>query len=167
MNYVGICENPKQFLALTSLYVAEFEILLEHFSPICEKYFRYHTLEGKKRKQPCYKERANAKLQGSEQKLFFLLVYLKTNNLQEFQAASFGISQSKVSQMVAILMNLFNETLTKMGLMPLRDGELLASKLATHPDKVFSYDGMERGILRNIDEEAQEEEYSGKKKRTK
>ena len=32
--------------------------------------------------------------------------------------------------------------------------------LAQHPDKVFIYDGVERGILRNTDYEGQAEEYS-------
>jgi hypothetical protein len=49
-------------------------------------------------------------------------------------------------------------------MLPLRDGELLKQHLANHAEKVFSYDGMERIIQRNGDYDAQEEEYSGKKK---
>jgi Helix-turn-helix of DDE superfamily endonuclease len=93
--------------------VKEFEILLADFSLSSEKYFRYHTLEGKKRKIVTSKEHGNAKLQGSEQKLFFLMVYLKTNALQEHQAASFGISQTKVSRISHVLLDLLNQTLTK------------------------------------------------------
>ena len=36
--------------------------------------------------------------------------------------------------------------------------------LSAHPQKVFTYDSMERGIERNLDLAAQKEEYSGKKK---
>jgi hypothetical protein len=164
MEYSVISKNPTQFLALTSLHVKEFENLLEDFSLTCEKYFRYHTLEGKKRKIVSSKEHGNAKLQGSEQKLFFLMVYLKTNALQEHQAASFGISQTKVSRISRVLLDLLNQTLTQKGLMPFRDGELLSKQLANHPTKVFIYDGMERIILRNAQDDAQEDEYSGKKK---
>ena len=164
MEYSVISKKSSQFIALTSLQVEEFECLLSHFSPICEKYFRYHTLEGKNRKIVSSKEHGNAKLQGSEQKLFFLLVYLKTNSLQEQQAASFGVSQTKVSRISHVLLNLLNETLQKMKLMPYRDGVLLAKQLENHPTKVFMYDGMERGILRNALDDAQEDEYSGKKK---
>lgn len=46
----------------------------------------------------------------------------------------------------------------------MRDGRQLAYYLAAHPDKVFIYDGVERGILRNADQEGQAEEYSTKKK---
>lgn len=164
MEYSVISKNSTQFLALTSLHVKEFESLLLDFSLTCEKYFRYHTLEGKKRKIVTSKEHGNAKLQGSEQKLFFLMVYLKTNALQEHQAASFGISQTKVSRISHVLLELLNQTLIKKGLMPFRDGELLSKQLSNHPTKVFIYDGMERIILRNAQDDAQEDEYSGKKK---
>lgn len=164
MEYSVISKNSTQFLALTSLQVNEFETLQTEFRPVCETYFRYHTLEGKRRKIITSKEHGNAKLQGSEQKLFFLLVYLKTNALQEYQAASFGISQTKVSRISHILLILLNETLEKMRLTPIRDGEELSKQLANHATKVFTYDGLERGILRNAQHDAQEEEYSGKKK---
>ena len=52
MNYTVISQNPKQFLALTTLKVSEFEYLLEHFTPQWEKYYRYHTLEGKNENIP-------------------------------------------------------------------------------------------------------------------
>jgi DDE superfamily endonuclease/Helix-turn-helix of DDE superfamily endonuclease len=164
MEYSVISKNATQFLALTSLHVNEFETVLQQFAPVCEKYFRYRTLEGAKRKIITSKEHGNAKLQGSEQKLFFLLVYLKTNALQEQQAASFGISQTKVSRVSHILLDLLNQTLSKMKLVPFRDGEQLSQQLANHPTKVFVYDGLERNILRNAQDDAQKVEYSGKKK---
>jgi hypothetical protein len=39
MQYSEISKRPKQFLALTSLEIEEFEWLLGAFSPICETYF--------------------------------------------------------------------------------------------------------------------------------
>ena len=162
MYYQKIIKKPNQFLSLTTLKVEEFENVLEFFAPIWEKYYRYRTLEGKARKHPTTKEHGNALLKGSAQKLFFLLVYLKTNALQEHQAASFGVSQTKVSRIVRTLLPILNETLTKMGYSPLRDGEVLKDKLSDHPEKVFSYDGTDRSIQRNSDTQAQEVEFSGK-----
>lgn len=162
MNYLDISKNPKQFLSLTSLEVKEFELLLSFFEPRWERYYRYRTLEGKPRIHPANKEHGNAVLQGTVQKLFFLLVYLKTNSLQEHQAASFGVSQPKVSCIAKTLLSILDQTLKDMGLSPCRDGETLQNRLANHPDKVFSYDGTDRSIHRNSDQEAQEEEYSGK-----
>jgi hypothetical protein len=75
MDYVTIRENPTQFLSLTSLEVREFNWLLGHFTPRWESYYRYHTLEGKKRKIVSHQEQGKALLKGTGQKLFFLLVY--------------------------------------------------------------------------------------------
>lgn len=162
MNYTDISTKPKQFLSLTSLEVEEFEMLLQSFQPRWERYYRSHTLDGKHRVHLAKKEHGNAVLRGTPQKLFFLLVYLKTNSLQEHQAASFGVSQAKVSCIARNLLAILDQTLKDMGLSPSRDGENLHKQLAGHKDKVFSYDGTDRGIERNSDRDAQEKDYSGK-----
>ena len=167
MKYEEFMTNRPMFLALTSLQPEEFNHLLTTFGLLWDKYYRYHTTEGKKRKIVCYQEHKSTLLQGTAQKLFFLLVYLKNNPLQTFQGATFGISQPKVSKITSVLLTIFDETLKKMGLSPCRDGEILQSLLSTHPQKIFTYDGMERGIQRNVDIDAQKEDFSGKKKRIK
>lgn len=164
MEYELVKNNPAQFLSLTSLYPEEFLLLLHGFEPYWEQYYRHHTLEGARRKVPSYKEHRNSKLYGTAQKLFFLLVYLKNNPLQTFQAAGFGVSQPTVSKIIRPLLEILDKTLLKMKLSPCRDGQQLRTLLANHPDKVFICDGTERTIQRNADQDAQEEEYSGKKK---
>jgi len=82
MAYVALREKPRQFLALTSLHVAELDDLLTDFAPAWERYHRWHTLEGKRRQFAAHRERPNAVLAGSDAKLFFLLTYLKGNSLQ-------------------------------------------------------------------------------------
>ena len=162
MDYSVVSQNSKQFLALTTLEVEEFLLLLKFFTLRWEKYYRYRTLEGKPRKHPKSQEHGSATLKGTPQKLFFLLVFLKTNALQEHQAASFGLTQSKVSRIVKVLLPILDQALSDMGYAPIRDGELLKDKLANHPDKIFSYDGTDRSINRNTDQEAQKVEFSGK-----
>ena len=144
MDYQTLRQNQSQFLALTSLLPQEFDDLLEKFTPHWERYYRYHTL-GAFRQQPAYTEPANASLKGTSTKLLFLLTYLKTNALQQHQAVSFEVSQTKVSRMANILLEILNQTLAQLGLLPVRKAEQLAITLRAHPDKVFSYDGIERG----------------------
>ena len=163
MNYSELRERPSQFLALTSLHVAEFDDLLTDFGPAWERYHRYHTLDGALRRQPAHQERANAVLAGTDTKLLFLLTYLKSNSLQQHQAASFGVSQTRVSRLATNLLGVLNQVLTRRGLLPVRDGAALAQHLAAHPTKIFAYDGVERGIPRNTDRDGQAEEYSAKK----
>jgi hypothetical protein len=164
MNYVALRARPAQFLALTSLLPAEFDELLTGFAPRWERYHRYHTLDGGRRRLPAHRERANALLAGTDTKLFFLLTYLKTNSLQQHQAASFGVSQTRVSRLAGPLLDILNQTLAARHLLPVRDGAQLAQRLAAHGAKIFTCDGVERGIPRNADRDGQQEEYSAKKK---
>ena len=166
MNHLALRERPTQFLALTSLLPAEFDELLTHFEPRWKRYHRYHTLDGQRRQFPAHQKRANATLPGTDTKLFFLLTYLKTNSLQQHQAASFGVSQTRVSRLAGPLLDVLNQTLAARHLLPVRDGAQLAQRLAEHPTKVFTYDGVERGIPRNADWAGQQEEYSANKKHT-
>lgn len=119
---------------------------------------------GQKQAFASYSEHGNSQLLGTSTKLFFLLNYIKTNNLQQQQAANFNISQSKVSRIGSILLMVLNQTLKRIGLSPIRDGYQLKEQLKNHPDFIFTYDGIERGILRNSAFDAQEDECSGKKK---
>jgi hypothetical protein len=64
-----------------------------------------------------------------------------------------------VSRLATVLLAILNQVLHRRGLLPVRDG----ADLAQHPDQVFAYDGVERGVPRKADPEAQAEEYSGKK----
>lgn len=164
MNYEEQKKHENNFLSLTSVTVVEFEYLLGHFEPLWERYYRHYTLEGGLRKNPAFKEHGNALLRGTAQKLFFLLVYLKNNPLQTFQAISFGVSQPKVSHICRSLLSVFDQTLGGMGLLPCRDSTELARLLAGHRSKVFWLDGVEAGIQRNTDPDAQKEDFSGKKR---
>ena len=164
MNYEVLKKNDRHFLSLTSLHIAEFLHLHQYFAPICESYYKWHTIDGKKRKLPRLKANAKERLPSSEEKLFFLLVYLKNNPLQTFQAASFGVSQSQVSNLTKALNALLSRTLKAMGLQPATNNEALQSYLEKHQVKDLYQDVTEREIARKTDIEAQKEDYSGKKK---
>ena len=162
MNYHDQKQHPANFLALTSLTLPEFEYLLNEFTPFWGKYYKYHTLEGKKRILPAFTEHGNALLKGTDQKLFFLLVYMKNNPLQTFQGATFGVSQTKVSKIYRILLAILDEALARLKLAPCRDSTTLKEALSKLPDRVFWMDGTETPIQRNIGHDAQEEDFSGK-----
>lgn len=88
----------------------------------------------------------------SGHKLFFLLILLKKNNLiQNFQAASFGISQGQVSNLFKALNGLLSTTLKKMDLVPAKNNEKLQSYLEKHKIKELYKDATERPIARNVD----------------
>ena len=162
MKYDEVVSNPKQFLSLTSLTPEEFDYLLGPFAHRWDQYYRYHTLSGRPRTHPSYREHGNVKLRGTEQKLFFLLVYLKTNSLQEQQAASFGVSQSKVSRITRTLLKVLNQALDDLKLLPVRNGAELRNRLNDHQNGRFHYDGTDRGVQRADNQQRQRDHFSGK-----
>ena len=164
LNYEGIKKNPRQFLALTSMKVEEFDFLCYEFHTDWWNYIRYHTLRGKKRKHPLTTERSTGPLCNTEDKLLFLLVYLKTNPIQQMHALNFGIVQGKVSEWIELLTRILCRTLGRLGLLPCREPEALKDVLEQLQAKVINLDATERRVERSSDYEVQKEYYSGKKK---
>ena len=46
---------------------------------------------------------------------------------------------------------MLNQVLARRGLLPVRAGAELAQRLAAHLTRIFTYDGVERGIPRNAE----------------
>ena len=161
-----IYQNPVRFLALTSLEPSEFDGLLNHFAPVCEEYFAFHGLRGKRRPYQQFKESKASSLYGSRAKLFFILNYLKSNSLQEVIGASFGLSQGKVSQWVKVLLPLLHKSLDRAGTMPATTAEALYKRLAAvaREEKIVLHDAVERPVPRQTDNDNQKDDYSGKAK---
>jgi len=165
-DFEKIYQNETRFLALTSLKPTEFDELLKHFSPVCEKYFEYHNAFGKKRKFQRFKEIKTSSLYGSTQKLFFILCYLKTNALQEFIGTLFDISQGKVSQWLKVLLPLLHKSLKKANCMPATTADELYQRLlrVAEEEKIILHDAVERPVPRQTDNDNQKDDYSGKQK---
>ena len=66
---------------------------------------------------------------GIENKLLFILIYLKGNDLQEKMAERFKISQPKANIWLHLLHSVLNQTLNEIDLLPARDGESLSIQL--------------------------------------
>lgn len=164
LTYASTQANPRQFLALTSVQPIEFEFLLRAFGPRSQTFFRYRTWEGKLRQQPRYQPQADEKLADPAEQLFFVLVYLKNQPLQEFQAALFDLSQGSVSGRVRLLLGLLNEALTGLGLSPCQDTDSLRAQLDRLKITTLNLDATEREVPRSTDQDAQRQEYSGKAK---
>ncbi len=165
MEYQTVRKNKEQFLSLTTLYPEEFDLLLSVFAEIWYKFYRVYTLEGKRRNKTNWNPQKDTRtLPGVEDKLFFLLTYYKQHPLQQFHAASFGLSQPKVSLWVKHLTPLLEKALKKLGCLPCRDGSAL-NQFLSHFDKAeaVNQDVVEQTMPRPIDDAAQKEMYSGKK----
>jgi hypothetical protein len=97
-----------------------------------------------------------------EDKLLFLLIYLKTMPLQETHGQLFGMRQSQVNPWMHLLVPIVNHALADCGELPARQMEAL--DMSEDQTKLFFHDGTERAINRPKDPQEQKLSYSGKQK---
>ena len=162
--YSDYAEKPTEFLALTGYTRQEFDNLLPHFGRCYYEWMKTHRLDGKARGKRKYSAYKNSPLPTIEDKLFFILHFLRTNNLQTVQGALFGISQPKANLWVHCLHPILNRTLAELGELPVRDMAQL--NFDADEDTLYFHDGTERPIPRPGDPEQQRLYYSGKKNDT-
>lgn len=165
MDYSNIRQRTRQFESVTGLTIEEFDQLLPVFCGKWRNFYRIHTIEGKKRKAPMMDpDKKTKSLPSVEEKLFFILVYLKNYSLQEMIAASFGFSQGQASKWKKALCPLLYDTLNALKMLPLRDGHRVAEALEKRGENKCFQDASERIIDRPADQDTQQDFYSGKKK---
>jgi hypothetical protein len=120
-----------------------------------------YRLDGKPRGNRKYSDYKNRPLPRIEDKLLFILHYLKTNNRQVVQGALFGISQPKANLWLHCLHPILNQTLAELGELPVRQMEQLV--FAENEATLYFHDGTERPIPPPRAPDQQRLYYSGKK----
>ena len=98
-----------------------------------------------------------------EDKLLFILYYVKVYPLQEILAFEFGMGQSTANEWIHILSEVLPKALDPGGYVPERDPKQLAPVLESEAEATYGIDGTERPRQRPYDAEKQKNYYSGKK----
>ncbi len=153
LNYKKVRKHKKAFLAMTGFDDTEFQKLL---GPFRESWEEYRTTKKKEGRPPG--------LRSMEDKLFFILFYLKTYPLQEVLAFLFGMSQSRANDWIYKLSKVLHMALAKTGELPERVASNLKERLKDETEETLAIDGTERRRQRPKDAEEQKKFYSGKKK---
>ena len=166
-SYEQVHKHPKLLLAMTSLTHAEFQQLLPHFQYAWEQYVQQHYVDRDNRQRQYGAGRSEATLVSLEDKLLFILYYMKVYPLQEILAFEFGMVQSTANEWIHILSEVLQKALDHGGYVPERDPKQLATVLASAAESTYGIDGTERPRQRPRDAEKQKYYYSGKKKHTR
>jgi len=161
-SYDELSKKPGKFLAMTGYTVAEFQALLPSFRSAFAAHVETHTLDGKPRRQRAYSSYRNSPLPTMEDKLLFILIYLKQGTTQEMHATLFGMDQPVANVWIHLLHPILNQALATLGELPAREPGTFVPE--AEPVFIFFQDGTERSIPRPTDPEAQQTYYSGKKK---
>ena len=172
LTYEQVKTKPEVLCAMTSLYAPEFEKLATVFGQMWEQYREAHPTTA----QPRQRQRGGgrkATLATPEDKLLFILFYLKTYPLQEVFAFLFRMAQSTACTWLHELSAVLQLTLAELEQIPQRlppppsaAAEPPPSKvvaLASNTPQELALDGTERRRQRPKDSNKQTEYYSGKK----
>ena len=163
--YNELKNKPREFLTATGLKLNEFEKLLPVFQTAYEKKYPPELTQAGKPRQRQIGGGATGALPKIEDKLFFILVYQKTNPLQTMHGLHFGLSQPQANDWIHRLLPVLQQALRDLGEAPERDARRVASSaLARAGGPDLPIDGSERRRQRPKDTAKQKEHYSGKKK---
>jgi hypothetical protein len=161
-SYDNLKKNERQFQSVTGVSLTVFKNLNHFFSEDLKVYYEHFTMDGTPRKRKM-SIRKDGVLCTTEDKLYFILSYLKNNTLQETQASNWGMKQPQCNLWIHFLLRRLFVTLEGMKLVPAEDSESLVKLLEIL--QTLYLDGTERSIQRPLHEEEQKRHYSGKKKR--
>lgn len=155
LHYNEVKKQPKVLMAMTSLNEDEFDQLCKSFEEAWD--------ESIKSRNPSAGGRPE-KLFLIEDKLLFILFYLKTYPLQEVLGYLFDITQSQANEWIYRLTQILQDALQKQNALPARKSEEFHCQLNEEGPQDLALDGTERRIQRPKTDVGQKKYYSGKKK---
>src|SRR6266542_4423059 len=129
LRFADLQTRPTEVLDLTSLTLEEFQQLVPPFEAAFQAHMAAWRLDGKPRTARRFTVYKNCPLPTPEDRLFFILVYLKTYALQVVHGRLFGMRQSKANQWIHVLLPALLAALRTLGDAPTRSLTALAQRL--------------------------------------
>ena len=102
--FIELQSRPLEFLDFTSLTLDEFQQLVPPFETAFHARMTAWRMDGKPRTARRFTVYKNCPLLTPEDRLLFILVYLKTYPLQVVQGRLFGMVQGKANQWIHVLL---------------------------------------------------------------
>ena len=129
VRFTDVQSRPTEFLDVTSVTLDEFQQLVPPFEAAFHAHMAAWRLDGKPWTARQFAVYKNCPLPTPEDRLFFLLTYLKTYALQVVQGRLFGMGQSKANQWIHVLLPALLAALRTLGDAPARSLTALAQRL--------------------------------------
>src|SRR5437773_1530978 len=129
LRFAELQSRPMEFLDFTSVTLDEFQQLVPPFEAAFHARMAAWRMDGKPRTARRFTVYKNCPLPTPEDRLFFLLTYLKTSTLQVVQGRLFGMVQGKAHQWMHVLLPALLAALRALGDAPARSLTALAQRL--------------------------------------
>ena len=129
LRFTELQSRPMEFLDFTSLTLDEFQQLVPPFETAFHARMAAWRMDGKPRTARRFTVYKNCPLPTPEDRLLFILVYLKTYALQVVHGRLFGMVQGKANQWIHVLLPALLAALRALGDAPARSLSALAQRL--------------------------------------
>jgi Helix-turn-helix of DDE superfamily endonuclease len=129
LRFTHLQTRPLEVLDLTSLTLDEFRRLVLPFEAAFQAHMAQWRFDGQPRTARRYTTYQNCPLPTPEDRLLFILAYLKTYPLQVVQGRLFGMDQSKANQWIHVLLVVLQAALRALGDAPSRSLQALARRI--------------------------------------
>jgi hypothetical protein len=129
VRFIDVQARPAEFLDLTSVTLDEFQLLVSPFEAAFQAHMAAWRLDGKPRTARRFSVYQNCPLPTPEDRLLFILAYVKTYALQVVQGRLFGMGQSKANQWIHVLLPSLLAALRALGDAPAHSLTALAQRL--------------------------------------
>src|SRR6266705_2924086 len=129
LRFTDLQSRPTEFLDFTSLTLDEFQQLVPPFETAYQSRMAVWRMDGKPRTARRFTVYNNCPLPTPQDRLFFLLTYLKTYALQVVHGRMFGMVQGKAHQWIHVLLPALLVALRALGDAPARSLTALAQRL--------------------------------------
>ena len=129
VRFTDVQARPTEFLDFTSVTLDEVQQLVPPFEAAFQAHLAAWRMDGKPRTARRFTVYKNCPLPTPEDRLFFLLTYLKTYALQVVQGRLFGMVQGKANQWIHVLLPTLLVALRALGDAPARSLTALAQRL--------------------------------------
>src|SRR2546425_8813886 len=111
VQFTDVPDRPMEFLDVPSLTLDEFQQLVPPFEAAFHAHMAAWRLDGQPRTARRFSVYNNCPLPTPEDRLLFILAYVKTYSLQVVQGRLFGMGQSKANQWIHVLLPVLLATL--------------------------------------------------------
>src|SRR5262244_373203 len=129
VRFTELQSRPMEFLDFTSLTLDEFQQLVPPFETAFQCHMAAWRMDGKPRTARRFTVYKTCPLPTPEDRLLFILTYVKTYALQVVQGRLFGMVQSKANRWIHVLLPALLAALRALGDAPARSLAALAQRL--------------------------------------
>src|SRR4030095_5543003 len=130
VRFTELQSRPMEFLDFTSLTLDEFQQLVPPFETAFQCHMAAWRMDGKPRTARRFTVYKNCPLPTPEDRLLFILTYVKTYTLQVVQGRLFGMVQGKANQWIHLLLPVLLAALRTLGHASAPSLTALAQRLA-------------------------------------